>query len=92
MPAVKIKPMPMKLSPKPWVDGYVLDYHTISSTPTGDPYYRFDTKRTEIGELLFRMKYRAGGNAVLADIVVRPRNSCESGTLQSAVLYRYLHQ
>ncbi len=67
MPAVKIKPM--KLPATPWVEGYVLDYHTVSSTPTGDPYYRFDTKRTELGELLFRLKYRAGGGAVLVDIV-----------------------
>ena len=48
---------------------YVLDYHTVSSTPTGDPYYRFDTKRTELGELLFQLKYRAGGSVVVADIV-----------------------
>lgn len=67
MPAVKINPM--KLAPQPWVEGYVLDYHTVSSTPTGDPYYRFDTKRTELGELLFRMKYRDGGDVVLTDIV-----------------------
>ena len=67
MAAVKISPM--KLAPKPWVEGYVLDYHTISSTPTGDPYYRFDTKRTELGELLFRLKYRGGGAEVLTDIV-----------------------
>jgi predicted amidophosphoribosyltransferase len=60
---------PMKLPGRPWVEGYVLDYHTVSSTPTGDPYYRFDTKRTELGELLFRLKYRAGGSVVVADIV-----------------------
>ena len=59
---------PMKLPPKPWVEGYVLDYHTVSSTPTGDPYYRFDTKRTELGELLFRLKYRAGGSGAVVDI------------------------
>jgi len=59
----------MKLPPNPWVEGYVLDYHTVSSTPTGDPYYRFDTKRTELGELLFRLKYRAGDSAVVASIV-----------------------
>lgn len=67
MAPVKVKPM--KLPPKPWVEGYVLDYHTISSTPTGDPYYRFDTKRTELGELLFRLKYRGGGDTVLGAIV-----------------------
>lgn len=59
----------MKLAPPPWVEGYVLDYHTVSSTPTGDPYYRFDTKRTALGELLFRMKYRSGGNDILTDII-----------------------
>jgi predicted amidophosphoribosyltransferase len=63
-----VKINPMKLPPRPWVEGYVLDYHTISSTPTGDPYYCFDTKRTELGESLFRMKYRAGGDAILNEI------------------------
>ena len=67
MPPVNVKPM--ILPPTPWVAGYVLDYHTISSTPTGDPYYRFDTKRTELGELLFRLKYRGGGDTVLDAIV-----------------------
>ncbi|MBI4529843.1 MAG: hypothetical protein HY695_39090 [Deltaproteobacteria bacterium] len=67
MAVVKINPM--KLPPRPWVEGYVLDYHTVSSTPTGDPYYRFDTTRTELGELLFRLKYRAGGSVVVAEIV-----------------------
>ncbi len=53
----------------PWVEGYVLDYHTISSTPTGDPYYRFDTKRTELGELLYRLKYQSdrSGFSALVD-------------------------
>ena len=59
---------PKRLGPGPWAEGYVLDYHSISSTPTGDPYYRFDTKRTQLGELLFRLKYRSGGEAVLTDI------------------------
>jgi predicted amidophosphoribosyltransferase len=64
-----VKFNPMKLAPMPWVEGYVLDYHTISSTPTGDPYYRFDTKRTDLGELLFRFKYRSAGTPALNDIV-----------------------
>ena len=67
MPPVNISPM--KLAPRPWVEGYVLDYHTVSSIPTGDPYYRFDTKRTALGELLFLLKYRLGGSTVIADIV-----------------------
>lgn len=48
----------MKLAPHPYVEGYALDYHTVSSTPTGDPCHRFDTKRTELGERLFRLKSR----------------------------------
>ena len=67
MTAVMVRPM--KLPAQPWMEAYVLDYHTVSSTPTGDPYYRFDTKRTELGELLFRLKYRPFEGAVLNDIV-----------------------
>src|SRR3990170_1463560 len=58
---------PMKL-PGPWVEGYVLDFHSISSTPTGDPYYRFDTKYTELGDRLYRFKYRSD-RTVMADIL-----------------------
>ena len=54
---------PVKFDPKklegPWADGYVLDHHTISSIPTGDPYFPFETKRTELGELLYQFKYRS---------------------------------
>ncbi len=40
----------------PWDDGFVLDRHTVSSAPTGDP-YRWDTKRTELGQLVYELKY-----------------------------------
>jgi competence protein ComFC len=45
----------------PWVDGYALDEHTISSRfvgfdDVGDPV--FNTKRTVMGEALHRLKYR----------------------------------
>jgi predicted amidophosphoribosyltransferase len=44
-----------------WDLGFVLDKHTISSTPVG--YYengrtKWDTTYTETGELVFQMKYR----------------------------------
>lgn len=45
-----------------WREGFVLDFHTIGSTYLGDDEYGhpvFDTKRTEIGELLYRLKYRS---------------------------------
>jgi hypothetical protein len=58
---------PMKLS-GPWAGGFVLDYHSISATPTGDPYHPFEMKYTELGGRLYRFKYR-GENNVIGDIV-----------------------
>lgn len=49
-----------------WTSGFALDFHTISSTPTGynDPgHMRFDTVRPEIAELLYRLKYKADKDA-----------------------------
>jgi predicted amidophosphoribosyltransferase len=56
---VPVKINPMRLSGA-WQGGYALDLHTISSTFLGtDPFGHdvFDTKRSEIGELLYRLKY-----------------------------------
>jgi predicted amidophosphoribosyltransferase len=58
---------PMKLS-GPWRYGYVLDYHSVSATPTGDPYHPFEMKYTELGGRLYRFKYR-GDKSVVMDIV-----------------------
>ncbi len=44
-----------------WIDGYALDYHTVSSTYVGDNEFGhpvYDTQRTLLGELLFRLKFR----------------------------------
>lgn len=44
-----------------WDLGYVLDWHVKSSEYLGDNEFgkpMFDTKRTEIGEALFQLKYR----------------------------------
>lgn len=44
----------------PWKMGYALDYQTVSSSFTGYNEFgrpRFDTKRTELGELIYRLKY-----------------------------------
>ncbi|TMJ17210.1 MAG: ComF family protein [Alphaproteobacteria bacterium] len=44
-----------------WDAGYALDKHKISSTYIGENEYghpQFDTLRTEVGEALFRLKYR----------------------------------
>ncbi len=48
-----------------WTEGYALDYHTVSSRYLGeDPFgnKRFDTTHTEVGELLYRMKYNGREN------------------------------
>jgi predicted amidophosphoribosyltransferase len=50
-----------------WEKGYALDVQTISSdfigyTEGGHP--RFDTKRSEVGELLYRLKYKADKAAI----------------------------
>ena len=50
-----------------WILGYALDVHTLCSTHVGIDergYDVFDTKRSELGELLFRLKYRGDLSAV----------------------------
>jgi len=56
----------VKISPKQikgnWISGYALDFHTLSSECIGYDEYghpQFDTKRSEIGELLYRLKYKS---------------------------------
>ena len=54
-----------------WVSGYALDIHTISSTYMGineSGHDVFDTKRSELGELLYRMKY-SEDRSVASEIV-----------------------
>jgi predicted amidophosphoribosyltransferase len=54
-----------------WAEGWVLDLHTSSSTYLGDDEFghpQFETVRTEIGELLFKLKYR-NDEGVITDLV-----------------------
>ncbi len=51
-----------------WDEGWTLDRHIRSSDFLGYNEYghaQFDTKRTELGELLYRLKYKADQSAVL---------------------------
>lgn len=53
-----------------WADGYVLDLHSTGSTFLGYDEFGhpvFETTRTEIGELLYRLKYKGDASA-LAEI------------------------
>jgi competence protein ComFC len=61
---------PRKLS-GPWAKGYALDRHSTGSEFLGYDEFgheKFDTKRTEVGELLYRVKYR-GDEAALRELV-----------------------
>jgi predicted amidophosphoribosyltransferase len=54
-----------------WKDGFALDVHTLSSIPIGYNEYghmQFETTRSEVGELLFRLKNR--GDTSTADEIV----------------------
>lgn len=58
-----------------WSNGYALDVHTISSEFVGYDEYgheAFDTKRSEIGELLYKLKYKSDRSCLSAivDVVV----------------------
>jgi competence protein ComFC len=50
-----------------WDQGYVLDQHTISSTMIGYNEFghpEFDTVRSELGELVYRLKYKADRSVI----------------------------
>ncbi len=53
----------------PWVAGCSLDVHTVSSVPIGENaagHMQFDTTRSEVGELVYRLKYQGDQSAVPA--------------------------
>lgn len=57
---------PMQIEGR-WKEGWVLDYQIVSSTFIGYNAYgypRFDTVRTEIGELVYRLKYKGRKDAL----------------------------
>ena len=50
-----------------WREGFALDIHTLSSIYIGDDEFghpQFDTQRSEIGELLYKLKNRADQSTV----------------------------
>src|SRR2546428_13583399 len=68
--AVKMDP---KTIPGPWVEGFTLDRHTVSSLPIGvtpGGHTQFQTTRTELGELVYQLKYggEKGGRASIVAV------------------------
>jgi predicted amidophosphoribosyltransferase len=56
---IKINPKKLNADPpiEGFVQGYVLDFHTIMQTTSNDPYFYTHTQRTPLGELLYQLKY-----------------------------------
>ena len=61
----------MEIHPKAitgsWDAGYVLDVHTVSSTMIGYNEFghpEFDTQRSELGELVYRLKYKGDKGSI----------------------------
>ncbi len=51
-----------------WQAGFALDLHTLGSVPIGYDEFghmQFDTTRSEMGELLYRLKYRSDSTAIV---------------------------
>ena len=70
--AVEIRPRKLR---GPWTEGYALDVHTTKSVFVGhDAYGRavFETTRSPLGELLYRLKYGGDPTALkeIAETVV----------------------
>ncbi len=50
-----------------WKSGKAFDLHTVSSTHLGTDEFghdRFDSQRSEVGELVYQLKYKADKSAV----------------------------
>ena len=67
--------MSVKINPRklrgPWTEGYALDLHTLGSTFLGHNAFghpEFDTKRSPLGDLLYRLK-NAGDQTVIPQII-----------------------
>ena len=77
---------PLKI-PGRWRDGFALDFHTVSSDYLGDDQYghpQFDTRRTELGELLYRLKYGSDTSVIteMVDAIASFIGSCWKPSLE----------
>jgi competence protein ComFC len=56
----------------PWIEGFVLDRHVVSSRPLGyqGEHMQFETTRSPLGELIYQLKYRNGPVDDIAETAV----------------------
>lgn len=66
-----------------WREGWALDLHTLSSIPYG--FGVFDTKRTEVGEALYQLKYHSDRNKI------QPLAETACKFMQTRLFTPYLH-
>jgi predicted amidophosphoribosyltransferase len=84
-PPLEIHPSEIKGS---WDTGYVLDRHTISSTMIGYNEFghpEFDTQRSPLGELVYRLKYKSHKSAI-ASIVETIVSFVQGRAIQADVI------
>jgi predicted amidophosphoribosyltransferase len=74
---VEIKPQTLR---GPWISGFSLHVHSLSSTYLGDDEYghaRYSTTRSPVGELLYQLKYRQGKSAI-GDLAQAASDFCKN--------------
>lgn len=71
----------------PWIEGFVLDRHVISSRPIGyvGEHMQFDTTRSPLGELIYQLKYRNGKVDDIVETAVAFVREHWEGTIDSVV-------
>ena len=84
MAIVEVHPEPID---GPWIEGFVLDRHVISSRPIGyvGEHMQFETTRSALGELVYQLKYRNGPLNDIVDTAVAFVNEHWNGGIDCVV-------
>jgi len=84
MAVVEVHPEPID---GPWIEGFVLDRHVISSRPIGyaGEHMQFETTRSALGELVYQLKYRNGPLVDIVDTAVAFVNQRWNGVIDCVV-------
>jgi competence protein ComFC len=84
MAVVEVHPEPID---GPWIEGFVLDRHVISSRPIGyaGEHMQFETTRSALGELVYQVKYRNGPLNNIVDTAVAFVNERWDGVIDCVV-------